>query len=90
MIFTASRGEAFQETFTFKNAQGRPLSIPLGDYRLTLERGDVVRVVPLQVTPSTIYWTMTAEQTRKLEYNTMYFTLSYNGQELSRGVLRVN
>jgi hypothetical protein len=90
MIFTASRGQAFKEEFNFKNPQGRPIAVPKGDFRLTLERGSVAREVPIKVVSGAIIWTMTADEVSNLEYTTMYFHLTFNGQEISRGVLRVN
>ena len=90
MIFTASKGQPFREEFTFKNEKGKPVAIPRGDYRLVLERGDYVREGNLKIAPNAIYWNMTAEETQALAYSTLYFTLAFNGQEIARGVLRVN
>jgi hypothetical protein len=67
------------------------LAVPFGEYHLTLERGEFVKEFDnLRVTINTIYWNMTAEETQELEYSTLYFTLTWNGSELARGVLRVN
>lgn len=91
MIFTATRGKAFKEEFSFKNAQGKAVTVPSGDFCLCLERGGVVREYNnLRISRNAIHWIMTAEETQGLEYSTMYFTLSWNDTELARGVLRVN
>lgn len=90
MIFTATRGKAFREEFSFKNEKGQPLAVPSGEYALFLERGHAVTEGTLRVTRNTIFWTMTADETAALKYSTMYFHLTFNGQEISRGVLRVN
>lgn len=90
MIFTASRGQAFAEEFSFKNAVGQPLSVPYGDYRLTLERGEFVKeYTNLRVQRHAIHWIMTADDTKALEYSTLYFELTFNGTQIARGVLRV-
>lgn len=89
-VFNASRGQAFREEFTFKNAAGKPLNVPSGNYVLTLERGNIVREFQPRLARNAIQWLMTADETQALEYSTMYFTLTYNGQEIARGVLRVN
>jgi hypothetical protein len=90
MIFTASRGQAFREEFTFKNDKGKPQNVPAGDYRLLLERGGLVREFHPRLARNAIQWVMTADETASLEYATMYFVLTLNGQEIARGVLRVN
>lgn len=90
MIFTASRGQAFKDKFTFKNEKGKPLNVPSGEYRLILERGEyVTEFKNLTVLRDYIGWNMTAAETNALKYSTMYFTLYLNGQEIARGVLRV-
>lgn len=91
MTFTAFRGRPFKEEFTFKNTSGKVLTVPTGDYKVTLEHGVYVReYTDLRQTRTTIYWTMTAEETKTLEFSTMYFVLTHNGNEVARGVLRVN
>lgn len=90
MIFTASRGQAFSEPFTFKNEKGQLIAVPAGEYVLTLERGETVRQFRnLKRERGKIMWNMTANETKALEYSTMYFVLTFNGTEISRGVLRV-
>lgn len=91
MTFTAFRGEPFREEFTFKNAAGKVIPAPMGDYRVVLERGEFVKVFRnLRITRNTIFWTMTADETDALQFSTMYFTLTHEGNEVARGVLRVN
>lgn len=90
MIFTASRGQAFAEEFSFKNDKGQPLTVPYGEYVLTLERGGFVKEFRnLRVQRHAIHWIMTAQETQALEYTTLYFTLSFNGTQIARGTLRV-
>lgn len=90
MIVTASRGQAFEEPFNFKNDQGQTLNIPVGTFSLTLERGGFVKHWDhLPTRQSSILWRMTADETKALEYDTLYFVLLFNGQEVTRGVLRV-
>jgi hypothetical protein len=90
MIFTASRGQAFKEDFTFKSPNGKLLAAPNGDYRLTLERGNFVKeYTNLTRGRNSITWNMAADETKALEYETLYFILTYNGSEIARGVLRV-
>lgn len=91
MIVTASRGQALVEPFNFKNDRGQPLNIPVGTFSLTLERGDFVRHWDhMPTSQNSILWKMTAEETNALQYDTLYFVLFFNGQEVTRGVLRVN
>lgn len=90
MIFTASKGQAFTESFTFKSAKGQSLTVPYGDYRLTLERGDFVKeFTNLRVQRSAVIWHITADETDDLKYDTLYFVLTFNGTQVTRGVLRV-
>ena len=90
MIFTASRGQEFVEEFSFKNEKGQSLTVPYGEYVLTLERGDFVKEFKnLRVQRQSIHWIMTAADTLALEYSTLYFQLTYNGIQICRGVLRV-
>jgi hypothetical protein len=90
MMFTASKGQPFAEKFEFKNSQGQPLVVPKGEFVLTLERGDLVRFPQLRLQRNAVIWNMTAEETAALEYSTMYFHLTFDGQEIARGILRVN
>lgn len=90
MIFTAQRGRPFKEEFSFKNANGRAIQVPTGRYVVRLEYGGVVReITDLRVTRNKIFWTMDSDEVDELGYETMYFTLHYNGQEISRGVLKI-
>lgn len=92
MNFTASRGQDFVEEFTFKNAAGQALIVPAGDYVLTLERGSFISDASsnLTVQRNRIVWAMSADEVNELKYSSMYFALKFNGQEVTRGVLRVN
>lgn len=87
---SATRGAAFAHPFDFKNEKGQAVAAPAGDYVLHLERGASVREFSLQRFRTGVVWNMTAEETQNLEYSTMYFVLNFNGQEIARGVLRVN
>lgn len=90
MIFTASRGKAFKESFEFKNEKGQAIAAPQGEFVLSLERGmGYVRTYTLKRERTKILWNMTAAETQDLEYSTLYFVLYHNGSELLRGVLRV-
>jgi hypothetical protein len=90
MVLTAVRGQEFTEDFTFKNEQGKPVSVPAGSYILTLTRGNSIKQFNLNPTRTGVIWTLTKQDTQELEYNTFYFALTFNGQEITRGVLRVN
>jgi len=90
MILVASRGEAFEEPFNFKNEQGQPTYVPAGSYTLHLERGDFVKeFTNLTRRSNAILWHMTADETKALPYTNLSFELSYNGQPIASGVLRV-
>lgn len=90
MIVTASRDKAFEEPFNFKNDKGQPLNLPIGSFSLSLERGDFVKVFDkLPTRNNSIMWRMTADEMKDLPYSSLYFVLYYNGQALTRGVLRV-
>lgn len=88
-LFTAVRGTSFTESFDFKNDKGKPVAAPAGDFRVVLERGALVREYGVKRLRTGVVWTMTSEETNELEYSTMYFALYFNGQEIARGVLRV-
>lgn len=91
MILSASRGKPFTEAFNFKSPQGKSVGVPAGEYVLTLERGSFVREFRnLRRGSGAVIWDMTAEDTGALEYENMYFVLSWNDTELARGVLRVH
>lgn len=90
MMFTALRGRAFKEEFAFKNAAGKDVAVPNGQYVLYLEHGNTVHeFANLKTGRSKVFWTMTADETKSLEFDTMYFTLLFNDTEIARGVLRV-
>lgn len=90
MNLTAYRGQAFQEVFTFKNSYGQVIRPPAGTYYVTLQNGSFVEQFgPLQVTYTGVVWNMTAAQVQALPYSTLYFTLTNNGTEVTRGVLTV-
>lgn len=92
MILTATRGQVFKEPFVFKNEKGQPLGAPSGDYRVYLEHGNdfAIEFSNLTKLRSEVVWSMSGAQTAGLPYSTFYFRLTYNGEELARGVLRVN
>ena len=90
MILVASRGEAFEEPFNFKNEQGQPAFIPAGRYALLLGRGDFVQEFSnLTRRGNAILWHMTADETKALPFSNLSFELTYNGQPIASGVLRV-
>jgi hypothetical protein len=91
MIFSASRGQSFREEFTFKSLQGGLVAVPAGDWVLTLERGTFVKQFSnLDSNANTIFWAMTADETRELPYSNLSFRLTMNGIQVASGVLRVN
>lgn len=90
MLFTASKGKPFREEFSFKNSTGKEIAVPNGKYLLHLENGNIIREFSdLRTTRSKIYWTMDSDEIDSLEFPVMYFTLTFNGAEIARGVLRV-
>lgn len=89
MILTATRGQDFEEPFNFKDDQGHELNIPIGSFSLTLERGSFVRQFDLSTRGKSILWRMTADETKALEYDSLYFVLFFDEKEVTRGVLRV-
>jgi hypothetical protein len=91
MILTASRGKPFKEEFNFKNAAGKAIAVPSGDYRLLLERGDFVSVYDNLLKRSNgVVWSLSSSEVDELPYSTLYFAVTFNGGEIARGVLRVN
>jgi hypothetical protein len=91
MVFVAARGKAFSEDFTFKNEKGKLIGVPSGDYVLTLEHDKYVRqFTNLRTTRTGIVWSMTEQETQDLKYNNLSFVLTFNGQEIARGILRVS
>lgn len=94
MNFVLTRGKPFREFFEFKNAQGRPITMPAGEFRLVLERGSFVREYNvarggLQRSMNKINWTIAAEDTVDFEFSTLYYTLYLDDRELVRGIIRV-
>jgi hypothetical protein len=90
MILVASRGEAFEEPFNFKNEQGQLMNVPAGSYTLHLERGDFVKeFTNLTRRSNAVLWHMTADETKALPFSAFSFELAYNGQPIASGVLRV-
>lgn len=90
MILVASRGEAFEEPFSFKNDTGQAVAAPSGTWTLTLTRGDFVKdFAKLPVLNHSVIWRMTADETTALRYNNLSFSLALNGQVVVQGVLRV-
>lgn len=91
MILTATRGQSFREPFTFKDANGRPAVIPQGSYRLILEHAPwSAECGSLARSRGELIWSLTEQEVADLPYSTVYFRLTFNGEELARGVLRVN
>lgn len=90
MILKATRGKQFSELFAFKNNEGKPIAIPDGDYAVTLERGDFVRHYDnLRKLGTGVSWTINREEVDALPFSAIYFSLTFNGGEIARGVLRV-
>lgn len=90
MILTAFQDRDFKEEFTFKNASGVPVVPPVGDYRLVLEHGGFVKEYSnLSRTRAGVVWEIPSNEVIALPYRTLYFTLNFNGGEITRGVLRV-
>lgn len=90
MNLTAYRGQPFQEVFTFKNSAGQVIRPPAGVYAVTLQNGTFVQTFNnLSVNMQGVVWNMTAAQVDALPYSTLYFTLTNNGAEVTRGVLSV-
>lgn len=91
MILSATRGKSFTESFDFKNEKGQLISAPAGRYNLVLQRGDFVQEFnDLRRVTSGVVWSISDAQLASLPHSTMYFVLYFNGEELSRGVLRVS
>lgn len=89
MILTARRGQVFTESFNFKNAKGKLIAAPAGDYILTLEHGAYVTQTRLPAQRAGVVWQLSKNEVEALPYSNFYFSLTYNGAEIARGVLRV-
>lgn len=93
MNFLLVRGNDFEEHFDFKNAQGKPIAMPTGQFRIILERGGFAREYTvgngLSRLMNRVSWRIPAAQSQDFEFSTMYYTLYLNDQELARGVLRI-
>lgn len=94
MNFVVTRGKPFHEYFEFKNAQGRPIAMPAGVFRLVLERGGFVREYTvsnsgLQRLMNRINWNIAEEETANFEFSTLYYTLYLDERELARGIVKV-
>lgn len=94
MNFVLTRGKSFHEYFEFKNAQGKPIAMPQGLFRLVLERGQFIREYTvanggLQRLMNRINWTISAKDTTNFEFSTLYYTLYLDDRELARGIVKV-
>ena len=93
MNFTLIRGRDFSENLDFKNAQGKPIALPSGSFRILLERGTFAR----EYTPGAgltrmrngLVWKISAQESNDFEFTTMYYTLYLNDNEIIRGILRI-
>lgn len=94
MDFIAVRGRGFQENFDFKNSQGKPIAVPPGTFKVVLERGTYAREYTtanhgLAKLRNQIIWNIPAGETKDFAYNTLYYTLYLDDQEVTRGLLKV-
>lgn len=94
MNFLLVRGKDFQEHFDFKNAQGKPIALPAGVFKVVLERGGFAREYTilnrgLSRTMNRITWRIPSSESLGFEFNTMYYTLYLDDRELARGVLKI-
>lgn len=93
MNFTLVRGKDFIEHFDFKNAQGKPIALPLGKFRLVVERGGYARQYTdgagLIRQRNRLTWKIGAEDSNDFEFTVLYYTLYLNDNEITRGILRV-
>jgi hypothetical protein len=89
MILTATRGRPFSEEFNFKDENGEEMHPPRGKYSLVLEHSPAVLSYDNLLIQGKVVWSLDADETAALPYNLMYFVLTYNGEEITRGVLRV-
>lgn len=94
MNFTLIKGKDFTEHFDFKNASGKPIALPSGLFRVVIERGGFAREYTvdnggLSLLRNQITWRIAAGDSKDFEFNTMYYTLYLNDDEITRGVLRI-
>lgn len=93
MDFFLRKGIDFRENFDFKNENHKPIVVPVGEYRLILERGDFGREYKvgsgLTKTRNTIAWSIPGKESKDFEFSTLYYTLYMNDVEIVRGVLKV-
>jgi len=94
MNFTLTKGESFEETFNFKNAQGKSIVLPNGDFKVILERGSFAREFTvknggLSRLRTGAVWRVLAEQSTHFEFTVMYYTLYLDDREITRGILRI-
>ena len=93
MDFTLFRGRDFQETFNFKTADGKSMTIPSGNLRIILERGTFGREYKpgkgLTKQRTQIVWQISKQESANFDFSTMYYTLYLDDTELARGVLRI-
>lgn len=94
MDFTATRGQEFKETFDFKNADGKSIQPPAGEFKLILEHGTyakefTVENMGLDRQRTSVAWIISNDETNNFAYNTMYYTLYLESTELARGILRI-
>lgn len=89
MNLTAYRGQTFSELFTFKDTYGNVIRPPAGTYLVTVQNGSFIQQYACRVQVNGVLWSLTAAQVDALPYSTLYFTLTNNGTEVTRGVLAV-
>lgn len=94
MNFVLVRGKDFLEHFDFKNDQGSPIALPAGVFRVVLERGGFAREYTvanggLTQHSTRVEWRIPASDSSSFDFNTMYYTLYLDSQELARGVVKV-
>lgn len=94
MNFVMTRGKEFAEHFDFKNAQGKPIAMPSGHFRVVLERGGFAREYTvlnggLSRLTNRVNWRIPASDTADFGFNTLYYTLYLEDRELARGVIKV-
>jgi hypothetical protein len=92
--FTLVKGKDFSEHFDFKNADGKSIALPTGEFRIVLERGEFVReyFAPnrgLSRLRNRVNWFIPGEESESFEFTTMYYTLFLDEREITRGLLRI-
>lgn len=94
MNFSLVRGKDFSEHFDFKNAAGKPIALPNGSFRIVVEHGGLAREYTvmnggLSRLRNRVNWTISARQSADFEFNTLYYTLYLDDEEITRGLLRI-